>query len=385
MNILIYCKAFWPSVGGMESSIECLAKYLHARGAGVTVVTETAYDGENPFSFPVHWQADKQLIRRLLAESDLLHLNVMNVGLRLRALFSGKKIVTTYADVTPICPKGVKLRWDGPCDTSGPLICLKCMKRSGTPHRFKFLFRPLIKSLLSLSSHANIVNSPWSLERYPLARKYLVPRYIDADQFSPPEGPHRDARADGEIRIIYAGRLVKEKGVQVLLEALQICVNRGHPARLVICGDGNYREALERQIEVSDLRQYVDFRGELDKEELSHALHEADIAVVPSLWYETFGRAAAEAMAAGLPVIATDAGGIEDVVGDAGIVVNRGATDELANAIERLILDEPLRRTLGRAGRRRVLDMYGEREALRRHAEVYEEVMGRPLDALSTP
>lgn len=381
MEILIYCEAFWPNVGGMESSIECLARYLHDHGAGVHVVTETAYDGENPFPFPVHWQADRRMIRRFLAETDVLHLNVLNLGLRLRALATGKKVVTTFADVTPICPKGLKLRWDGPCDSSGPFVCLKCMKRSGTRKRFKFLFRPLVKSLVSVLSHANIVISPWTLDRYPLVRKRLVPRYIDANQFSPVATAPSDAPTDGKTRVVYAGRLVVEKGVQVLLEALRICADRGRPFQLIICGDGDHRPTLERQVEVAGLKAHVDFRGVLDKQRLVQALHEADIAVVPSLCYETFGRAAAEAMAAGLPVVVTDAGGTEDVVADIGIVVGRGASEELAEAIGRLMENEELRQSLGRAGRARVFAQYGEGQALRRQAEVYEAITGRPIDA----
>ena len=104
--------------------------------------------------------------------------------------------------------------------------------------------------------------------------------------------------------VVYYGKLIRNKGVQVLLEAL-----RGLEARAVVVGFGDYRSELEREAEGLD----VLFTGPLEHRHLVHLLALADVAVVPSIFPEAFGMVAAEAAAAGCPPVVADHSGLAEV------------------------------------------------------------------------
>jgi glycosyltransferase involved in cell wall biosynthesis len=118
----------------------------------------------------------------------------------------------------------------------------------------------------------------------------------------------------------------------------------------------------------------VHFTGRLTRDELVKRYSAAKIAVVPSL-YEGFGLPAAEAMACGVPVIATTGGALPEVVGDAGILVPPRNADALAAAIKQLLNDKQAQRRMSEAGRERVRQKFSWEQAARETLEVYQEVL----------
>ena len=118
-----------------------------------------------------------------------------------------------------------------------------------------------------------------------------------------PSGWGRSWRASAPT-VVYFGKLIENKGVQVLLEAL-----RGVDARAVIVGFGDYRDELERQAEGLD----VLFTGPLQHRHLVHLLAFADVCVVPSIFPEAFGMVAAEAAGAGCPPIVANHSGLAEI------------------------------------------------------------------------
>jgi len=129
---------------------------------------------------------------------------------------------------------------------------------------------------------------------------------VDAGERHPdPGNAGRFARffADDEPTIVYFGKLIENKGVQVLFEAM-----RGLDARAVIVGFGDYRETLEAQAPTGTL-----FTGALEHRHLSHLLPLCDVAVVPSIFPEAFGMVAAEAASAGVPPVVADHSGLAEV------------------------------------------------------------------------
>jgi len=121
----------------------------------------------------------------------------------------------------------------------------------------------------------------------------------------------------------------------------------------------------------------VTFTGRIERKELARLYSTAEIAVSPSL-YEGFGLPAAEAMSSGLPIIATRAGALPEVVGkdgETGILVPPAEPDALAAAIKRLLDDEPLRKRLGEAGRKRVQSNFSWEQAAKKTVQVYEELL----------
>ncbi len=195
---------------------------------------------------------------------------------------------------------------------------------------------------------------------------------IDLDMFR-----RLDADAKEPARlIVVANSSDRKKGVVYLLRALQLLreemdvkltiVDRGAP-------DNEYTPALVTRY---GLDSSVSFTGRLSVEELARHYARAEVSVVPSL-YEGFSIPAAEAMACGVPVVATTAGALPEVVenGRSGILVPPRDANALAQAIRRLLKDESLRQAMGAEGRKKVENNFTWEKAARKTLEIYQEVL----------
>jgi glycosyltransferase involved in cell wall biosynthesis len=148
------------------------------------------------------------------------------------------------------------------------------------------------------------------------------------------------------LRLVYAGRISREKGLLVLVEALRWLAERrwGLPGRLemTVAGDGPDRASLEASVGASGLTEIVRFAGQLDRHALTATLSRADVCVLPSL-SESFCKARVEAMLCGTPVLTTEVGFGRELAGpdgERGWIVPTGDALELAEAIARLV-EEP--------------------------------------------
>ncbi|MGN0879971.1 MAG: glycosyltransferase family 4 protein [Oligosphaeraceae bacterium] len=148
----------------------------------------------------------------------------------------------------------------------------------------------------------------------------------------PAPSPRADFLPDGQLRLLFAGQLIRGKGADLLLEAL---AKLKVPWQLTIAGDGPERPRLEQQAQHLGLHDRIVFPGWL--QDLRQLHQHADLLVVPSLWQEPFGLVGLEAAANGLPAIAFDVGGIPEWLHDGhnGILVPERDTDALAGAIAR--------------------------------------------------
>jgi glycosyltransferase involved in cell wall biosynthesis len=167
------------------------------------------------------------------------------------------------------------------------------------------------------------------------------------------------ARSRGGYALVVS-RLAVEKGVDIAIDA---CIAAGRP--LVIAGDGPERERLQERAAGVDVR----FLGAVSDAVLSRLREGAALALVPSRSAETFGIAAAEAMAAGLPVLASDIGAIPELV-SADALVPAGDAAALAAAIERTLGDA----AAGERNRKRVAELCAPQEVARRLAAIYDKV-----------
>jgi len=149
-------------------------------------------------------------------------------------------------------------------------------------------------------------------------------------------------------RVVFAGRIVRQKGVAVLIHAA-----REVDGEFVICGDGRELEAMRRLARATGVQGRVSFKGWLSSEQLAQELANASVVVVPSLWPEPFGLVGIEALAAGRPVIASATGGIGEWLDDdvSGLCVKPGDVHELAQALNQLLADPDRQRTMGMAGK----------------------------------
>lgn len=383
MKILAFNEAFWPSHGGVETFLEELYTYLHAQGHDVAIASRTPKDGENPYPFPVYWELSKVQLHRLIDDCDLLHLSAMSVDLLLHARRKGKKVVTTYHDVTMICPKGNKMTFDGPCmKDMSTLMCYRCLKKTGNAKPLQRLFRPTAKTLLSPLSHKNVVTSPWMQKTYKLFKTQVIEYGVEVENFVPrdqlglPSSVATDP--DGLTRVVFVGRVVAEKGTQLLVEALAKCKAMGKPFKLVMCGDGNYMPELKAKITELGVGDLVELKGVVRGEPLQEIIRSCEIAVVPSLWIEAFGISAIEQMACGLPVIAARSGGLGTIVEGVGLVFDRGDLDGLVGHLVTLLDDPQLRERMGKAGRRVALEKYRIQRMVKAYEDLFSQLIGEP-------
>jgi glycosyltransferase involved in cell wall biosynthesis len=239
-----------------------------------------------------------------------------------------------------------------------------------------FVARHLDRVITVSQSSANDTNLFFKV---PADRLRVVYNGIDTEIYSVNEEASR-AR-DGLIMV--ANTDDRKKGVLYLLQALQLL--REDAIKLTIVDDAerhssyiedvgplpSYGFKLVRKFNLDGL---VHFTGRLTRDELVKRYSAAKIAVVPSL-YEGFGLPAAEAMACGVPVIATTGGALPEVVGDAGILVPPRNADALAAAIKQLLNDEQAQQRMSEAGRKRVKQKFRWEQAARKTLEVYQEVL----------
>jgi glycosyltransferase involved in cell wall biosynthesis len=200
----------------------------------------------------------------------------------------------------------------------------------------------------------------------------VVGNGVDTDLFSPGETP-REQMAGGErsFRIGYAGRLVEEKGLDVLCEAV---ASLPAPRQLILAGEG---PLLRKSLKLP----FVHWAGNVTREELPAFYRGIDVLVLPSRttsrWKEQFGRVLVEAQACGIPVVGSSSGAIPEVIGDAGLVFPEGNAAYLAVALQRLKADADLRRSLALKGRERACELYGWDAIAARMHQIYRGVMSR--------
>jgi D-inositol-3-phosphate glycosyltransferase len=213
-----------------------------------------------------------------------------------------------------------------------------------------------------------------------LHRVDVVPCGVDLGQFNP-DGPAEE-RAAHRPRLVVLSRMVPRKGIGTTIEALAELPG----VELVIAG-GPPREQLEQDEEGARLlglaerlgvADRIDFRGQIERADAPALLRSADaVACVP--WYEPFGIVPLEAMACGVPVIASSVGGLVDTVvhGVTGLHVPPRRPDRVAEAARQLLDDGALRRRLGQAGAARARQRYGWDTVAEATLRSYHQVLRR--------
>jgi glycosyltransferase involved in cell wall biosynthesis len=230
----------------------------------------------------------------------------------------------------------------------------------------------------------------------------VIPQFgVDPDIFKPssssPVSSRRRRRDSASAFVIgYVGRLVPEKGVDLLLDAaaglkgstreaepernqLSAEAEPPRPWRLHILGDGSAKEALKAQARRLGLTPYVTFEEWLPSLRMPTFYRQLDALVLPSRsrpnWAEQFGRVLIEAMACGVPVIGSDCGEIPNVIGDAGLVFPEDDATALRGHLARLMHDPEKADRLARRGRERVLQQFTQESVAARTVAVYRKMV----------
>jgi glycosyltransferase involved in cell wall biosynthesis len=212
----------------------------------------------------------------------------------------------------------------------------------------------------------------------PADRIRLVFNGTDLRRFSPAENGNRGDSRFGPNMIFACRQLFPRKGIRFLIEAAAKLKPRFPDLKVVIAGDGFERPELVRLAENLGLGPDVTFLGSVPNTELPPYYRGAAVSVIPSL-EEGFGIPAAEAMGCEVAVVASDAGGLPEVVenGVTGLVVPRGDATALAQAIGSLLADPERRRAMGQAGRARALRLFDWDRSAEQFEQLYREVAAR--------
>ena len=279
--------------------MEFLARDFSRRGHAVVLATVTPSEMEGNFDFQVRRQLSFFELWRLATKSDVCL--CANVSLRgaLPLFLSGVPIVISHQG------------W---------------YRGGGNP--------PLLGALKNGVARlvTNVFASRAIAARIPV-RGIVIPNGYDTEHFR----HYDDVRRSEDL--IFVGRLVSDKGVDVLLSALHLLAEHGRRPTLTVIGAGPDEAHLRALVSELGLAEHVRFTGRLAGEALAREISRHKIMVVPSSWEEPFGIVALEGIACGCVIVGTDGGGLPEAIGPCGLLARRGDAADLALQIDRALLD----------------------------------------------
>lgn len=300
MKILFTSYVFSPSIGGIETVSALLVPEFVRAGHEVRLVTCTREDDGIERPFEVIRNPSPAELLRLTRWCDIFFQNNVSLDLAWPLLLVRRPWVIAHHILT---------------DYSN---------RPGWKARLKnFLFRFARNTTVSnamaeaLSVPADVTGNPYDFETFRLWPE--IPRQRD---------------------LIFVGRLLADKGADVLLGALAELMRRGLRPTLTIIGTGPEQEALKDLASRLGVRDQIDFAGGKKGPELAQVLNAHRIMVIPSRCTESFGVVALEGMACGCGMVASDIGGLPEAVGLCGLLVESGNCIALADGLQ-MALTEP--------------------------------------------
>ena len=343
MNVLLHSHAFLPSLGGIERSSQLLAEALCAAGHQVDLVTATKapdpyFDLAQPYRI---WRCPSlPTLVRLICRADVVHGNGASLAVVLPALLLHRPTLWTHQAWQLLSVDG--LGWAGGAPTPlDPSISLRFYRQrlSAVAWLRQWLLLHLRRQVAN-RLQANVAISHWMARRQPLPRLVVIPNpvLLPAFSWSPP--------SERPVPLLFLGRLVSEKGLNVLLDALALLASdpwRLRPQLLVV-GDGPMREPWQMQCARLGLTEQVQFLGSRSAEDLPPLLNQARIGVVPSAWEEPMGLVAVELITAGLIPVVSERGGLAENIGSIGRSFPNGDPAALAAVLAELICEPPEQR-----------------------------------------
>lgn len=323
-------------------------------------------------------------LRRILRDfqPDVVHVRIFMGQLSplILPLLRNVPCIYQMAMYRAICPKGTKTLPNGsPCKEPAGLTCLHhgCL----TPQSWAMLM--IQRQLWQRWRDAfNLVVALSDAMKAKLEEEGITP--ITVVHNGVPERPMRPPLTEPPT-VAFAGRLVREKGVGVLLRAFARAKAQVPNARLLIAGQGIEEASLRALAEELGVAASVIWLGHISRTELEQHFDAAWVQVVPSLWDEPFGNVTTEAMMRGTAVIASTVGAQPEIVCDrtTGFLVPPDNVEALTDALLHLLLDKALAEQMGQAGRKRVLTHFSEDRRTERFIEIYQQLCGSPVPVSS--
>jgi glycosyltransferase involved in cell wall biosynthesis len=345
----------WTSnPGGIEMYVLRIAERLAREGDEVRVLTSSAGTGGDGHADYVAYASDNPLVLAGLQianpfslaalgraardfSPEIVYVNMFERYLSPAVLRArrGASVVAMVQYYKPVCPTATKLLpGGGLCEQRAGAVCVRsgCI---GWPEWLRDRPRyALIEKGLRTCSRV-LACSGWVAKELATAGVPSEPLHLPVPE--PSRGFRREPASDPLI--LFAGRLVREKGVDHLLRAFARVLGRHPRARLRLVGEGPLEPALRRLVERLELGPSVEFVGRLPFEGVEAELARAWAVVSPSAWAEPLGLVAIEAIAHGAPVVASAAGGHSETIepGVSGLLYPNGDVDALEAALEAVL------------------------------------------------
>ncbi len=310
MKILFFSYAFHPGVGGIESVSAILADEFISAGHELELITETPATNELQRSYPVTRLPAVKRIRQLLRWSDVFFQN--NISLRSLLLARAMRKPTLLVHQTWIRSARGRIGWNN-----------------------------RIKRML-LGQVTNVAISKAIADDLP-GRCTIIPNPYKDDLFRVLPDAVRDQS------LVFLGRLVSDKGVDLLLHALAHLADENVPLHLTVIGTGPDEAHLRNLAKRLGLEDRVTFAGTKSGDELVQLLNQHHVIAIPSRWPEPFGIVALEGIACGCVAVGSEDGGLKEAIGPCGSLFPNGDGKALARVIKTLIRDGEIERGFRKA------------------------------------
>ncbi len=300
MKILFSSYAYAPSVGGIETVSALLAREFVDAGHEIVLITETAGSDALDESFPVVRNPTFAQRLQWLRWCDVVFQNNISLRHLIPALLARKRVLLVHQT------------WMR--NTRGTIGWNDRIKRALVQRVRNVAISEAIAQEIGVPGE--IIGNPYDDRVFNLLP--AVPRERD---------------------IVFVGRLVSDKGVDVLLRALSLL--RQTQANLTIVGTGPEDESLRRF--ARELHLDVTFAGAKSGTDLAETLNRHRLMAIPSRWPEPFGVVALEGIACGCVPVGSEQGGLGEAIGNCGVTFPNGDAEQLANRLQELLLDSSLR------------------------------------------
>lgn len=383
MTTVLLGTPLWGRDGGVAAHVQAGARLLVERGVRVAVLAARADPGADVPGATVHLSprlfdrtasSGERLGDALACEPDAVHLHQLDDPDLVAALQRHAPVLVSAHGYTA-CASGVHhfrpgrecTRAHGPgCAVN---LALRGCAHVHNPRPLPGAYRRAGRWLQALRSADLAISYSHAVDRHlatnGVMRRAIVPLFAT----TPATGERGRPAEQAARRVLFAGRIVKPKGLAVLIRAA-----RELDAEFVVCGDGPDAAAMRRLARRLGVEQRFCFKGWLDAAALARELAAASAVAVPSLWPEPFGLVGIEALAAGVPVVASATGGMGEWLHDGvtGLSVPAGDAGALARALRTLLDDPGRRRAMGAAGRRLVAERFSPERHVAALGEAYE-------------
>jgi glycogen(starch) synthase len=335
VKILIYSPLFYPSIGGTETVTEILAVGFAAENHEVKVISQTAATTEKPFPFAVIRRPQPRQFLALMRWCDLFFQGSVSLKGLWPLLLVRRPLAVTH-HTWYLLPDG----------------------RLGLPNRLK-------RAVTYVST--NIAISDAIAGNIPAPATVIPNPYWDDRFFIMPQ-----VRRDREL--VFLGRLVSDKGADILIDALANLQAQGLHPRLTIIGTGPEEGNLKTQISRYNLDAQVQFLGLQTGEKLTQLLNAHQILVMPSRWQEPFGLVALEGIACGCVVVGSAGGGLKTAIGECGVTFPNGDVQALTEILFNL-LTTPQKLSTYTAHQQIHLNNHKAKTVVKKYLEIFKKII----------